>query len=177
MDEAAFHELVARRQSDRDYDAGRAVEKEKIVRILEAGRLAPSACNSQPWHFVVVDDPAIRGDVAKAMMSLGMNQFAASAPCFILIVQESPNFSARLGGWIKNKHFPYRLRHCRFLLDACRDGRRVGKLHHGMVRRKSIETLAWHSEPEKGVACCRVGLFETAFARQAASSCGGSGKL
>lgn len=106
MDEAAFHELVARRQSDRDYDAGRAVEKEKIGRILEAGRLAPSACNSQPWHFVVVDDPAIRGDVVKAMMSLGMNQFAASAPCFILIVQESPNFSARLGGWIKNKHFP-----------------------------------------------------------------------
>ena len=165
MDEAAFHELVARRQSDRDYDAGRAVEKEKIGRILEAGRLAPSACNSQPWHFVVVDDPAIRGDVAKAMMSLGMNQFAASAPCFILIVQESPNFSARLGGWIKNKHFP--------LIDC---GIAASYLTLA-VRRKSIETLAWHSEREKGVACRRVGLFETAFARQAASSYGRSGKL
>ena len=35
-----------------------------------------------------------------------MNKFAYEAPCFIVVVQESPNFTARLGGWIKNKHFP-----------------------------------------------------------------------
>jgi nitroreductase len=35
-----------------------------------------------------------------------MNKWAEQAAAFIVIVQESPNFTARLGGWIKNKHFP-----------------------------------------------------------------------
>ena len=47
-----FFDLVARRQSDRAFDPDRPVEKEKIQRILETVRLAPSACNSQPWHFI-----------------------------------------------------------------------------------------------------------------------------
>ncbi|KAA6306320.1 putative NAD(P)H nitroreductase, partial [termite gut metagenome] len=46
-----FLTLVANRQSDRVYDKTRPVEKEKLERILEAARLAPSACNSQPWKF------------------------------------------------------------------------------------------------------------------------------
>ena len=103
---AGFYELVARRQSDRAYDASRAVPREVVERIVDAARLAPSACNSQPWHFIVVDRPELRAEVADALTSIGMNRFAAQAPCFIVLVQESPNFTARLGGWIKNKHFP-----------------------------------------------------------------------
>ena len=44
-----FLQLVASRQSDRAYDMTRPVEPEKLERILEAARLAPSACNAQPW--------------------------------------------------------------------------------------------------------------------------------
>ncbi|MBD8349731.1 nitroreductase family protein [Dysgonomonas sp. HGC4] len=51
-----FLELASRRQSTRKYDTTRLVEAEKIERIIEAARLAPSACNAQPWHFVVVND-------------------------------------------------------------------------------------------------------------------------
>ncbi|PXV67978.1 nitroreductase [Dysgonomonas alginatilytica] len=51
-----FLELASRRQSTRKYDTTRSVEAEKIERIIEAARLAPSACNAQPWHFVVVND-------------------------------------------------------------------------------------------------------------------------
>ena len=101
-----IYDLIEQRQSDRAYDSDRPVERGKIERIIGAARLAPSACNSQPWHFVVVDDPAKCREVADALASMGMNKFAAQAPCFIVIVQESPNFTARLGGWIKNKHFP-----------------------------------------------------------------------
>ena len=43
-----FSELILKRQSDRKY-APRPVEKEDIVKCLEAARMAPSACNSQPW--------------------------------------------------------------------------------------------------------------------------------
>ena len=49
-----FLQLVASRQSDRAYDMTRPVEPEKLERILEAARLAPSACNAQPWKFVVI---------------------------------------------------------------------------------------------------------------------------
>jgi len=106
MEKRGIYDIIARRQSDRNYDIARPVEREKISRIIEAARLAPSACNSQPWHFVVVDEPDLRKEVADAMTSIGMNQFAKTAPCFVVIVQESPNFTARIGGWIKNKHFP-----------------------------------------------------------------------
>lgn len=103
---AGFYELVARRQSDRAYDSGRAVPRDVVERIVDAARMAPSACNSQPWHFIVVDRPELCSEVADCMASIGMNKFAAQASCFIVIVEESPNFTARLGGWIKNKHFP-----------------------------------------------------------------------
>ena len=50
-----FAELVKIRQSDRKYK-NQEVEKEKILQCLETARLSPSANNSQPWKFVVVDD-------------------------------------------------------------------------------------------------------------------------
>ena len=50
-----FLELVKQRQSDRGYDSSRMVEKDKINKIIEAARLAPSACNGQPWKFIVVE--------------------------------------------------------------------------------------------------------------------------
>ena len=101
-----FYKLVDERQSDRGYDTERSVPREAVMRIVDAARRAPSACNSQPWHFIVVDKPELRAEVAEALTSIGMNKFASQAPCFIVLVQEAPNFTARLGGWIKNKHFP-----------------------------------------------------------------------
>ena len=46
-----FTEIVTTRQSCRAYDPARAVEEEKLARILESARLAPSAVNMQPWRF------------------------------------------------------------------------------------------------------------------------------
>ena len=85
-----FLQLAASRQSDRAYEH-RPVEREKLERILQAACLAPSACNAQPWKFVVVDDPELARRVGKAAAGLGMNQFAKEAPVHILIVEESMN--------------------------------------------------------------------------------------
>jgi nitroreductase len=52
-----FNELVARRESIRSYDPARPVPRDVLERILDAGRLAPSACNLQPWQFLVVQSP------------------------------------------------------------------------------------------------------------------------
>ena len=66
-----FLQLVLSRQSDRAYDKGRPVEAEKLERILEAARLSPSACNAQPWKFVVVTDHERALKVGKALKKVG----------------------------------------------------------------------------------------------------------
>lgn len=101
-----FLSLVEARQSDRAYDTNRPVEADKLERILEAARLAPSACNAQPWKFVVITDKELVFKIGKAVAGLGMNKFAKDAPVHILIVEESANITSILGGKIKDKHFP-----------------------------------------------------------------------
>lgn len=98
--------LMKNRQSERKY-IDRPVEREKIERITEAGRLSPSACNGQPWHFVVVDEPALRDEVAAATESvvLRMNSFVREAPVLIVVVREKSNFNSRAGDLIKQKDY------------------------------------------------------------------------
>ena len=98
--------LILSRQSDRKY-SHKPVEKEKIDRIIEAGRMAPSACNAQPWKFIVVDDPRLVKKIAVACAAklLGMNSFVAQAPVLIVIIREKPNFSSKVGATIKNKDY------------------------------------------------------------------------
>jgi nitroreductase len=102
-----FLQLTKERQSDRAFDINRPVEKEKIERIIEAARLAPSACNSQPWHFIVVDHPELKDKVADATSAraLGMNHFTKQAPVHILLVEEKVNFSSGVGSLIKQKDY------------------------------------------------------------------------
>ena len=102
----SFLELVQTRQSDRAYEAGKPIEREVLDRILEAGRLAPSACNGQPWHFTVVTEPALLHDVAKATSSIGLNRFVKDSAALILITLEPTNITSRLGCNIKDKDFP-----------------------------------------------------------------------
>jgi len=104
----SFLKLANRRFSVRKYK-NRPVEKEKIVSCMEAVRLTPSACNSQPWHFVIVDIPkevAILADKTTLPLSK-LNQFVKEAPVIVAIVAEKPNLSSGLGGMIKKK--PYYL--------------------------------------------------------------------
>ena len=100
-------ESIQQRYSLRNY-ADKPVEKEKIERCLEAARLSPSACNAQPWKFVVVDNPELKEEVANAARAemLNMNKFANEAPVIIAIVMEPANVTSTLGSKIKRKHYP-----------------------------------------------------------------------
>lgn len=102
----SFLELAAARQSDRSYEPGRVIGREVLERILEAGRLAPSACNGQPWHFTVVTEPQLLVEVGKATSSLGMNRFVKDASALVLITLEPTNITSKLGCGIKDKDFP-----------------------------------------------------------------------
>ncbi|HBC80222.1 MAG TPA: NAD(P)H nitroreductase [Bacteroidales bacterium] len=101
-------ELIRKRQSDRKY-SDKPVEEDKLERIIEAGRMAPSACNAQPWKFVVVTDPSLLSKMAEAASAklLGMNSFVSQAPVLFVIVRENPNFSSRVGGTIKKKDYSH----------------------------------------------------------------------
>ena len=98
-------DLINKRQSDRKYDASRDVDRELIVKCLEAARLAPSACNSQPWKFVVIDDKELLKEVKVAASGTGMNKFSAQAPVIVAVVLEKMNFTARIGSVIKDKEY------------------------------------------------------------------------
>jgi len=94
-----FLELVKKRRSVREYSPA-TVPKEAITRCLEAARLAPSACNSQPWSFIVVDNPELKNTLADKAFSgvYSINFFAKSAPVLIVVVRENSTYTASLGG-------------------------------------------------------------------------------
>lgn len=99
-----FQELVLKRQSTRKYLTD-AVDRKLVEKCLEAARLAPSACNSQPWRFIVVDDREKIKVMGEAAAGLGMNGFAAGVPVIVAVVLEKMNFTAKVGSMLKNKDY------------------------------------------------------------------------
>ena len=99
-----FNEIANARQSCRRYDPDRPVEQEKLDAMLEAVRLAPSACNGQPYHLTVCRGDAARA-VAKATMGMGMNKFAADAPVLIVLSEEAYVKTAALGAKVKGNDY------------------------------------------------------------------------
>ena len=101
-----FARLIMERESVRKYN-DRPVEKEKIERIMESCRMAPSACNSQPWRFVVVTDPDLKNQVARATTgpATPINRFAPQAPVIVALVAEPPNWLSKIGSSIKDKDY------------------------------------------------------------------------
>ena len=99
-----FTEIAENRQSCRKYDSQRAVEKEKLDAILKAARLAPSACNGQPY-FITVCEGEGAGRVALATQGMGMNKFATDAPVLLVISEEAYVASAALGAKLKKNDY------------------------------------------------------------------------
>jgi len=100
-----FFDLIAERQSCRKYDASRPVEREKLVRILEAGAIAPSACNSQPWKFHGVTDPTLVAALRPTMQRFGMNPFLNDCPAFIVITEEKAKLMPKIASHLSDREF------------------------------------------------------------------------
>lgn len=82
-----FKEVIEKRRSIRKYK-DTPVPKEKIIKILEAARIAPSASHRQPWHFIVVEDK-------ETIKKLAKSEWAATAPVMIVGLADqaaSPNW-------------------------------------------------------------------------------------
>jgi len=99
-----FLKIATNRQSCRSYNPDKQVEKEKIDKIIEAARLAPSACNSQPYHITVCASDKAK-EVEKSTMSMGMNKFATQAPVAIVISEDKYVATAALGSKVKGNDY------------------------------------------------------------------------
>jgi len=102
----AFLDLVRHRKSIRNF-LDTPVEKDKIMMCLEAARLAPSASNSQPWKFIVVDDRDVKNRLCDSAFSgiYMINSFCKTAPVIVAVVSEKSKFLARIGGMFRGTQF------------------------------------------------------------------------
>ena len=99
-----FLEIAKARQSCRSYDETRPVEEEKLSAVLEAARLAPSACNGQPYHLTVCTGQTAK-EVAAAVSGMGMNKFASQAPVMIVVSEMPYVKSAAVGAKLKKNDY------------------------------------------------------------------------
>lgn len=99
-----FQEIALNRQSCRSYDPTRDVENDKLQAVLESTVLAPSACNSQPYHFTVCKGE-LAHEVARATTSAGMNKFSLDAPVVIVVSEDSYSATAALGARVKHNDY------------------------------------------------------------------------
>lgn len=107
MENNTFLSLVKQRQSVRKY-TDRPVEPEKLHRCLEAARLAPSASNSQPWKFVVINEPGLVKKVARETIGplFTFNNFVPQAPVIVAIVIEKMKIITQVAATMKEREFP-----------------------------------------------------------------------
>jgi nitroreductase len=134
------------------------VEAEKLRRCLEAARLAPSASNSQPWKFVVVNDPALVKQVAAETIGplSAFNNFVPQAPVIVAIVIEKMKFITKLGAAFQDREYPLidiGIAAEHFCLQAAEEG--LGTCMLGWFNEKPVRKLL-HIPREK-----RIGLLIT----------------
>lgn len=99
-----LEDTAKNRQSCRSFDPERQVEPDKLRRCLEALRLAPSACNSQPYRVSVAEGPAAER-VGELTRGLGMNAFTKDVPVFVVISEDSYNAAAERGSKLKDQDY------------------------------------------------------------------------
>jgi nitroreductase len=73
-------DAIKTRRSIRSFE-DKPIEEEKLMRVLEAGRLAPSAKNLQEWRYVIIKDRELRRKIAVASNN---QYFIAEAPVVIV---------------------------------------------------------------------------------------------
>ena len=99
-----FQELIRVRESCRSFTE-EPVTREQIETILEAARLSPSACNSQPWSFVAVCSPEAVKTCAACIQASGANAFTSQAAAFIILTEEHAQLSPRIADTMDSQHF------------------------------------------------------------------------
>ncbi len=105
MKKLTLDEVIRLRRSVRMYE-GKKVDKEILKVIIEACRFAPSACNAQPWRFIVVSDKEkVKMIFEKTLGGVVLNDWAKTAPVYIVACAKKSFLVHKVGAGLKN--IPY----------------------------------------------------------------------
>ena len=145
-------ELIISRQSDRKY-SDKPVEKEKLEGIIEAGRMAPSACNAQPWKFIVVTEPELFRRLQKQHHAklIGMNSFVASGSASDSYCKRKTKLYIKSWGNYKEKDYSLidiGIASENICLQAKAEG--IGSCMIGWFDERSVKKNPWHSTIKTG---------------------------
>ncbi|MDP8257923.1 MAG: nitroreductase family protein [Candidatus Aadella gelida] len=101
-----FKELVKSRRSIRSY-LGRRIDPEKLELCAEAALYSPSACNSQPWKFIIVNDNSAKEKMRSSVFSglYNMNSFASNAAAYIVLISKKTKLPASIAGYLMRTDF------------------------------------------------------------------------
>lgn len=102
--ENCFLNVCKKRESCRNF-TGESVPKQALETIVECGCLAPSACNSQPWKFFVVEQSENLEKLKSAVQWVGNNKFTDKASAMIVILGDKVNYPERVGKAICGRNF------------------------------------------------------------------------
>jgi nitroreductase len=100
-------DIISRRTSCRAYQSD-PVPETALAQILEAARLAPSACNRQPWRFAVVRDAGVRRRIVEEGFLPGIRMtWALDAPVLIVTGMELSIFTHRVAASVSGVRYPW----------------------------------------------------------------------
>ena len=137
-------EIIKSRRSIRKFQ-DKPVPRALIEECIEAARLAPSACNSQPWHFNVFDEPDAKENFCKAAFSgiySNMLQFKEAPVIIAISAAVGGNIMTRFGQMISGTKF--------YLIDQGICGQQLVLKAHDL-----------------GLGTCWIGWFDNKKAKKA----------
>lgn len=131
-----FLELVKSRTSVRQY-LDKPIPRDILLACIEAARLAPSACNTQPWKFLIIDDPDFIGKIADKICHsvYSFNKFIAAAAALVIVISDKEGFLRQAAGALKGTNY--------YLIDI------------GIA----VEHIALQAQ-ELGIGSCWIGWFD-----------------
>ncbi len=101
-----FKELVNSRYSVRKY-SDKEVKREDVYKCIESAGVSPSACNSQPWYYVIIDNSEVRDQVAATTYNsiIKFNKFVSEAPIIVALVNTKGTLPSKIAEHTKGRHY------------------------------------------------------------------------
>lgn len=98
----SFDNLILKRESCRNYN-GEAVNSELLLKCVDAARLAPSACNSQPWKYYIVNTEKNAQKMRQCVQPNGANKFTDKCPAFVIVTEQEAMLKPFVAEKVGNK--------------------------------------------------------------------------
>jgi nitroreductase len=146
-----FYEVIRKRKSVRKYKTD-PIPDDVLNNILEAGRIAPSAKNIQPWHFILIKDPPTKKKIAEA--SHGQH-WMANADVILCGCALEKNAWDRMGGYMSAFPVDLAITMDHMILAAANEG--LGTCWIGAFDEKTVKDILGVPDDVRIVAMTPIG--------------------